>query len=219
MKFFKFSALTAAVKASNTVKNLCVVIVLSFLGCPVYGQHEKSGLTDQRVYLGLGFGFDYGGFGGKIEYFPVHRFGVFGGAGYNFISAGWNVGATYRILGEKTNGCTQTKQEHQTRLHKFLSNITVSPNVALFYGYNGGVAKIENAPEYEMNSYGVTVGAQADIMMGCRGNKLTVGLFVPIRSKKFMDNYRAMKDDPYVNLNSKLMPVTFSVGYSFVFKI
>jgi len=195
------------------------IIVLSFLlGSPVYGQKEKTGSKDQTVYLGLGFGFDYGGLGGKIEYFPVQRFGVFGGVGYNLISAGWGVGAVYKILPEKASSCIQVTQSHQTRLRKFLSDITVSPNIALFYGYNGGVAKMENAPEYEMNSYGVTFGAQADIIMGSRGNKLTVGLYVPIRSKKFMDNYRAMKDDPYVNINSKLMPVTFSVGYNFVLK-
>ena len=168
-------------------KNVCVIFALLFMGSHIYGQ------TEQQVFLGLGFGLDYGGFGGKIEYLPVKNFGLFGGLGYNLLSAGWNVGATYKILPEKK----------------------VSPNLMLFYGYNG-VSKVDGAPEYEMTSYGVTIGANLDIKTGNKGNKLSIGLFVPIRSKKFMDNYDALKNDPRIELKNELMPIAISIGYNFI---
>ena len=175
------------------VRKFFVVSVLTavlFMGNHVYGQSE------QQVYLGLGIGLDYGGmFGGKIEYLPIKNFGLFGGLGYNLLSAGWNVGATYKILPDKK----------------------VSPNMMVFYGYNG-VSKVDGAPEYEMTSYGVTIGANLDILVGSKGNKLSIGLFVPIRSSKFMDNYDAMKNDPRIELKNDLMPIAISFGYNFVLK-
>ena len=176
-------------------RNFFVVSVLTavlFMGSRVYGQSE------QQVYLGFGMGLDYGGmFGGKIEYLPVKNLGIFAGLGYNLLSVGWNVGATYKILPDKK----------------------VSPNLMVFYGYNG-VSKVDGvgASEYEMTSYGVTIGANLDILVGNKGSKLSIGLFVPMRSSKFMDNYDAMKNDPRIELKNELMPVTISFGYNFVLK-
>ena len=50
-----------------------------------------SKTNSQQLYLGAGFGFDYGGFGGKIEYLPIKEFGIFGGLGYNLLGLGWVV--------------------------------------------------------------------------------------------------------------------------------
>jgi hypothetical protein len=175
----------------NRLKNVCVILVILFMGSRVYGQDAP------QVYLGPGMGLDYGGLiGGKIEYLPVKNFGLYGGLGYNLLSVGWNVGATYKILPDKR----------------------VSPNLMLFYGYNG-VTKVDGGfSEYEMTSYGVTIGGNLDIRIGSRGDKLSVGLFVPIRSQKFMDNYDAMKNDPRIEVKSELLPIAISVGYNFLLK-
>lgn|SRR5690554_1095666 len=82
----------------------------------------------------------------------------------------------------------------------------------VFYGYNGG-SKIDGAPEYDMISYGVTAGVDVDIKMGNKGNKLSAGLFVPFRSKKFMDNYDAIKNDYRATLQTELLPIAVGVGY------
>jgi hypothetical protein len=174
------------------IRKLFVMSVLTamlFAGNHAYGQNEQS---EQQVYFGLGMGFDYGGFGAKIEYLPIKNFGIFAGLGYNLLSAGWNLGATYKILPDKK----------------------VSPNLMVFYGYNG-LSKVEGAPEYEMTSYGVTIGANLDILVGSKGNKLSIGLFVPIRSSKFMDNYDAMKNDPRIEMKNDLMPIAIGFGYNF----
>ena len=171
----------------NLIKSICFVSVFLFVGNNLYAQSEQS------VFLGLGCGLDYGGIlGGKIEYLPVKNVGIFGGLGYNLLSAGWNLGATYKILPDKN----------------------VSPNLMLFYGYNG-VSKVDGASHYDMTSYGVTIGANLDISIGKRGNKLSVGLFVPIRSEKFNDNYDAIKADSNIEIENDLLPVAISVGFNF----
>ncbi len=169
-------------------KNACIILVLLFIG-----NHLCAQSGEQKVYLGLGIGFDYGGIGGKLEYLPIKQLGLFGGLGYNLLSAGWNVGATYKILPNKR----------------------VSPNLIAFYGYNG-VTRVIGASKYDMVSYGMTIGGNLDIMLGKSGNKLSVGLFIPFRSEKFMDNYDAIKADSNIEMQNDLLPVAISVGFNFV---
>ncbi len=143
------------------------------------------------VYVGLGFGLDYGGIGGKIEYLPIENIGVFAGLGHNFDGVGWNVGASYKI--------------------KATDHLSVNPMV--MYGYNG-VLKVNGASEYDMVSHGMTFGVNLDIYVGRKGNKISTGLYVPIRSKKFMDNYDAVKDDSRVSMDNELLPIAIGVGYN-----
>jgi hypothetical protein len=169
-------------------KNLCLVSILLTVGNYLYAQSEQS------IYLGTGIGFDYGGIGGKIEYLPVKHFGVFGGLGYNLLSLGWNVGATYKIFPDKK----------------------VSPNLMAFYGYNAVFKGIDSyAAQYNMTSYWLSIGGNLDILIGRRGNKLSVGLFVPVRSSKFMDNYDRAKADRNLEMKLSLLPIGISVGYNF----
>jgi hypothetical protein len=169
------------------IKRISILWVLLALSNFLYAQSE------QKIYLGAGVGFDYGGIGGKVEYLPVKHVGVFGGLGYNLLSLGWNVGATYKILPDKK----------------------VSPNLMAFYGYNAVIKGSDSYSEqYEMTSYGLSLGANIDIMLGSKGNKLSVGLFVPIHSSKFNDNYDRAKADNNMTITS-LMPVGFSIGYNF----
>ena len=165
-----------------------VMSALLFAGSHVYGQSE------QQIYAGVGLGLDYGGIvGAKVEYLPIKNFGVFGGLGYNLASVGWNAGVTYKILPDNR----------------------VSPNLLAFYGYNG-VSK--GAPEYEMTSYGVSFGANVDIAVGSKGHKVSAGLFVPVRSSKFRDNYDAMKNDQLIKVKSGLTPIVVGLGFNFALK-
>ena len=147
--------------------------------------------NEQKVYLGVGFGLDHGGIGVKAEYLPIKYLGIYGGVGYNFLSVGWNAGATVKILPDKK----------------------VSPNFMIFYGYNA-VLRVIGASEYDATSYGPTIGANIDINLGKR-NKLCVGLFVPIRSADFKDKYKTAKNDPRIEFFSILLPVAVSVGFNF----
>lgn len=151
----------------------------------------KNDKEHNSIFLGLGAGLDYGGIGAKIEYLPVKNIGIFAGLGYNLKDAGWNIGASYKI--------------------KASERVSINPMV--FYGYNG-VLKVDGASEYDMVSHGVSFGVNVDINVGDNGNKVSLGLYVPIRSKKFMDNYDAVKDDPYVKIENDLIPIAIGIGYN-----
>ena len=45
------------------------------------------------LFLGLGAGLDYGGFGGSILFYPQRNFGFFAGAAYAIAGLGFNAGA------------------------------------------------------------------------------------------------------------------------------
>ncbi|MDR2913701.1 MAG: hypothetical protein LBV74_02515 [Tannerella sp.] len=149
----------------------------------------------KKIYLGVGYGFDYGGlFGGKIELLPIKHLGLFAGAGYNLLSLGWNIGGTLKIFPDRK----------------------VSPNLMLMYGYNAVIVGTDSYSEqYEKTSYGVTIGGNVDIKIG-RNNKISAGLFVPFRSNEFKEIHDDAKNDPNMSL-SPLFPVTFSFGFNFGF--
>ena len=83
----------------------------------------------------------------------------------------------------------------------------------VLYGWNK-VFLAFGKSEYNMTSYGVSIGGNVDIKIGRKGNKLSAGLFVPFLSQKFKDNYEAAKNDPELNILFDI-PVVFSVGYNF----
>ena len=173
------------------LKNTFIVFVLLF--AVVQLNSQPSGKND--AYLGIGCGLDYGGiFGGKIEYLPVKQVGLFGGAGFNLLSLGWNVGGTFKMLPQNR----------------------ISPNFMVFYGYNAVFVGVDNyASKYNATSYGVTFGLNLDLKLGSSGNKFSFGLFIPLRSKEFKDNYNDVINDPNLKIHNELLPVTISFGFNF----
>jgi len=170
---------------------LAILLLCVTVGISAQEQEYLSAENDQELFFGLGFGLDYGGLGVKLEYLPTKHLGLFGGLGYNLLSFGYNVGASFKVLPDNK----------------------VTPTVSLLYGYNA-VIKVEGASEYNMTSYGVTFGLGVDFF-NAQGNKWSVNLFVPIRSKAFMDNYDDVRNSSYITLNQELLPIAFSVGYNF----
>ncbi len=168
---------------------LCIFILSTSFNA--IAQETKSNQDFSKMYIGPGIGFDYGGFGLKFEYLPKKNFSFFAGAGYNFNSLGWNVGTSLKLP---------------------VSN-KVSINPMFFYGYNATLV-VRGKSYYNDTSYGVTFGANVDIKLNDANDKLSVGLFVPLRSKKFMDHYEYVKNLPYFSMNSKLMPIGISIGYN-----
>ena len=155
--------------------------------------YELPTAAAKQSYFGIGMGLDYGGlFGAKVELLPIKHFGLYAGLGYNLLSVGWNIGVTCKTSPDKT----------------------VSFNPMIFYGYNG-VIKVEGASQYNKTSFGITIGANLDIMVGGAGNKLSLGLFLPIRSQEFKDHYDALQKNPRIEFKNELLPVAFSFGFNF----
>jgi len=143
---------------------------------------------------GPGFGLEYGGIGGKLEYLPVRYVGLLGGVGFNLKSVGWNAGLSFKLAPEK-NYC---------------------PTLQVLYGYNG-VFMVWNdrSSPYNMTSYGFSFGAGLDMKTGIKGNTISVSLYVPLREKKFIDNYNTAKNDSSLEGVTPLIPLAFSIGYNF----
>jgi hypothetical protein len=165
------------------------ILLIAYTTC--YAQEEP---VNSKVNIGLGIGFDYGGFGGRLSFLPAKNVALFGALGYNFMGAGYNVGATVRLAPDKR----------------------VCPTLSAMYGYNA-VLKVSGASKYDVTSYGPSFGLGLELKS--KRNPKTfwhVELLLPVRSKKFKDKYDAAKNDPSIEFKSDIIPVGFSFGYHFM---
>ncbi|MCL1867401.1 MAG: hypothetical protein FWF72_00400, partial [Paludibacter sp.] len=174
-------------------KLILSIALLGFFGSFAFAQQALNDEQKSPIfYFGAGYGFDYGGIGGKIEFLPVKQFGIFAGVGYNFLSLGWNIGGTFKILPDKR----------------------ISPNLMLMYGYNAVlIGSDAYSKRYEMTSYGLTAGVNVDFKIG-RKDKISAGVFIPFRSNEFKENHKRAENDQYFKM-TPLFPIGFSVGLNF----
>ena len=152
----------------------------------VNAQTEES-----KFNAGFGMGLDYGGFGGRLTYMPVKYFGLFGGAGYNLNSVGYNVGVNVVLVPDKK----------------------VIPYLTGMYGYNT-VLIVTGDIDKKTTYYGPSCGAGVQIPRGER-SFWNFELLVPFRSSEFNNDV-----DDLENLGAKVKnvsPVTVSIGYHFKF--
>jgi hypothetical protein len=172
-------------------KILFMVALVAAVAFSSRAQGEDDDQTTRRrnKYIGLGMGLDYGGLGGKLEFMPTKHLGLFAGVGYNFLSIGWNAGASVSILPDKK----------------------VSPVARVFYGYNA-TAQVKGTDDYDKTSYGVTFGGGVNIKMRQRGDMLSVSLLIPVRSKSFSDHYDYLKTQTDM---TEMYPILISVGFNF----
>lgn len=143
--------------------------------------------------LGIGVGLPYGGIIGlKINHNIKDHISIFGGAGYNTVGIGANVGMNYIFPTEK---------------------ITELFLTAMF-GYNA-VINIENVPEYQNTYYGLSIGP--GIKLNSRrheGRYWDLGLLLPFRSANFKNDFEAIDNNPSITVESKPFPVQIFVGYN-----
>ena len=147
-----------------------------------------------RVNLGPGFGFDYGGLGFNLTVYPQKNVGVFFGAGYAFAGVGYNNGIKYRFAPEKPK--------------------VVIPFLMAMYGYNAAVAVSDN-PQYNKLFYGPTLGAGIDIRSK---NPASIGIFsialmVPIRNSEAQNYIDLLKTQDGATFSNSLLPIGISIGY------
>lgn len=166
------------------MKNFSILIVCMFL---------SLSLSAQQLYLGPGVGIYHGGFGVKTEYMPVKSLGLHAGVGYYLITAGWNVGVSWKILPDSPR---------------------VTPALGAMYGTNAGLLIVERE-ELNKISTGISFAGGVDIRVGKKNNKIETGIIIPVRSKSFTDHYDLVKNRPDVYLKHDLSPVLFYFGFAF----
>jgi hypothetical protein len=154
---------------------------------------ENYSLGDEEpslVNLGFGLGRDYGGIGVKLSVFPSQVVGIFGGLGYNFLKAGYNVGGIIRIL---------PKQK-------------ICPLVTAMYGYTDAI-NIQGADHYNKVYYGPTFGGGMEIRFRNNQNYLNLETLIPVRSNQFWADMETIQNDPMIELYNEPLPISISVGY------
>ena len=146
--------------------------------------------------LGFGVGLDYGGIGANMLVYTNKNVGFFGGFGYAIAGLGFNAGTKIRIVSQK----------HFT-----------DPYFIAMYGYNAAI-KIKDAEGYNKMFYGPSFGFGLDF----RTKKIkkvywTVALLVPVRSSA-VNNYIDAMESEGAEFNTKLLPITYCIGYRFNMK-
>jgi hypothetical protein len=152
------------------------------------------------VSVGVGGGYEFGGLGGNIIYYPTRGLGVFFGAGYTLIGFGYNAGVKIRIVTDES-------------ADKFM------PYIIAMYGYNATI-NYPSFPQRNMTFYGLSVGAGMDYRPGnSQFGYLSATIYVPIRStgvKDYINNEGYFYGIPYAS--SRIFPLSASIGYKFIFK-
>lgn len=199
------------IQQSTFMKKVIITTVVTTLAFASFAQRSeripKSKTANlppypSRLHIGLGFGLDYGGIGAKVEYLPVKYMGIFGGAGYNFLNVGFNIGIQGRPM----------------------PDAKVQPIALLMYGYNAVInvngLHTNTVPistdSYNKAYYGLSSGIGGELRLGRKGNRLYTALLYPFRSEEFKKNYDELKNTPYIKLESEVLPVTFSIGFNWV---
>jgi hypothetical protein len=145
------------------------------------------------VFVGIGLGQDYGGLGLNVLAYPHRNFGVFVGAGYALAGLGYNLGVKIR----------STKP-----LRK------VYPFLIAMYGYNAAVA-IRGEPSKNQMFYGATYGVGVDTKISARDTGYwSFSLNAPVRSPDAEAYIVSLESAGYA-FASRLLPMSFSVGYRF----
>jgi hypothetical protein len=151
-----------------------------------------------KFTAGIGVGYEFGGGGANVLYYPTRNIGIFGGVGYNFIGVGYNAGIKIRYA--ESNSAT-----------------VITPFVVAMYGYNTTV-RYDNYAKFNKTFYNATIGGGVDF----RPNKVKLGYFslailVPFRNPD-VKNYRTGDNSQIYDHSpsNKLFPLSASFGYRFI---
>ena len=167
---------------------VCAVAHQSFAQ---YYQKPDARTENDKVSLGIGLGFDYGGVGVSGLVYPHNNIGVFVGGGYAIAGFGYNAGVKARLT----------------------KNARFHPYFTAMYGYNTAIA-VTNASQLSKIFYGPSFGAGVDFRSKSHGY-WTAALLVPIRGSD-VDDYMNHLKSTGVSFANSLPPVGFSLGYRFV---
>jgi hypothetical protein len=176
------------------MKKLALLLMLSvstFISKAQYADYTE----EPKGNFGFGFGLGYGGIiGGRLSVLPEKHIALFAGLGYNLQKAGINVGGIVRFLPDKK----------------------VTPTFISMYGYNS-VIVIKNAPQYTKTYYGPSFGGGLEVHLKNGQNFLNMELVIPVRSQKFRDDMKTLKNNSTIVGLTDPLPFTIAFGYHIKF--
>jgi hypothetical protein len=180
----------------------CFLSVLLFFVCvrvhaQVLQPVPNSAPLD-KITLGVGAGYDFGGYGGvNAIYYPQRSIGVFAAGGYTPAGIGYNFGIKLRAISNK-------------------SASEVMPFFVAMRGYYTAVAP-KDFSYYNRLFFGTTLGAGVDFRPdNSKFGYITGTILVPIRnvdSKNYIDYLNTFAGVP---ITHKLHAINGSIGYKFI---
>jgi hypothetical protein len=182
------------------MKKLTILTLVLLFMAPLSAQQafQQSTSIDQ-LSVGMGGGLDYGGFGGKLIFYPKQSIGLFGGVGYALAGVGFSGGVKFRYIPDKADA-------------------RIRPYGLVMYGYNAAIAVL-NASYLNKLYYGPTLGGGIDFhRKPMKRAYWSFSLFVPIRKdevKVYMDQ---LENEHGVDFQNTLFPVAISIAYNFIIK-
>ncbi len=186
-------------------KTILIAITLLF-SIYVSAQNSPSGLTPivladsvplDKLTIGAGGGYEFGGIGGNVTYYPQRNIGLFVGAGWPLTGFGYNAGIKLRYAMDDNAS-------------------VITPFLMFMYGYNTAI-RYPNDAQYNKLFYNFTFGGGVDYRPGkSKLGYLTLAVYIPLRdpdAKNYINNI----DYFYAVGNSnKLFPLSLSLGYKLI---
>jgi hypothetical protein len=166
-----------------------VMLIIFLASSAASAQSSKNSIAEDKFFLGLGAGLDYGGIGIRASYAATKNINAFGGVGYNLVDPAYNAGVMY----------------------KFMPHKKISPTVLAMYGYNAAI-KITDRRDLSNTYYGFTVGAGCHIKNRSLKNNWALEILLPFRNSAFTKDYNYWES----SLKNKITPITVTIGYNFV---
>ena len=176
--------------------SLCLCLVLVAFNLKAQDFNSVPVRMD-KLSIGIGTGFDFGGIGGNILVYPNKNFGLFAGAGYAIAGVGFNAGVKYRLVSKNETA-------------------KVFSYALAMYGYNAAIG-VSDAKQYNKFFYGTTIGFGLDY----KSNPMSRGywalaLLIPFRSVKVNAYIDDLKYSHNIEFKNSLTPVTVSIGYRII---
>ena len=167
-----------------------LIVLFSLVFSNVYAQDEPE---QSKVNIGLGFGLDYGGIGGRLTVLPHKNFAAFGAVGYNLFELGFNLGIQARLL----------------------PDAGICPTIGAMYGYNG-VIVVKGAEQYNKTYYGPSFSFGLEFKSNRNPkNYSNVEILLPIRPSQYKKDFEDLQNNPAISFESKPLPIGISFGFHF----
>jgi hypothetical protein len=175
-----------------------VFLLISLASVEVKAQDILSDTVPvDRLAVGVGAGYDFGGYGVNATYYITQSFGVFAGGGYTPAGVGFNAGVKLRAVFNK-------------------QATPVMPFVTAMYGYYAAIAPKDLSYLNKM-FYGPTIGGGVDFRpKNSKTVYITGTLLFPIRSSDAQQYINDINNFQGAGYKGKLRVLNGSIGVKFI---
>lgn len=159
-------------------------------------------LTDSvpldKLSIGGGGGYEFGGIGGNLIFYPQRNIGVFVGVGWPLTHiVGYNAGIKLRYAVDNNAS-------------------VITPFFLFMYGYNTAI-RYPNDNQYDKLFYNFTFGGGVDFRPAkSKLGYLSLTVYAPLRDPNAKNYINFINTFYAVGNSNKLFPLSVSLGYKFI---